>query len=114
MPCRRNYFCRYALGAPVVGETNVIYTLRTTLCKLLAQDLFIVTVPVTTTSDLPPQVQLCDGTVLNVVYSSSADPAAASALVGQRAYLATVICLAGVPTVNILNAVAPAAGAVTP
>lgn len=109
MPCKRNFFCRYALGAPVVGDTNVIYSLRTTLCKLMAQDVFILTVPVTTTSTLPPQVQLCDGTVLNVVYSSTADPASATALIGQRAYFATVLCIAGVPTVNILNAVTPAA-----
>ena len=109
MPCKRNFFCRYALGAPVVGTTNVIYSLRSTLPRLLTQDIFILTVPVTTDSTLPPQVQLCDGTVLNVVFSSTADPAPAAALVGQRAYLGTVICLAGVPTLNILNAVIPAA-----
>ena len=113
MACKRNFFCRYALGAPVVGETNVIYTLRSTLCKLLAQDLFLVTVPASTTSTLPPQVQLCDGTVLNVVFSSTADPADSSALIGQRVYLATVLCVAGVPTINILNATA-AAAATTP
>lgn len=109
MPCKRNFFCRYALGVPVVGETNVIYTLRSTLCKLLAQDLFMVTVPVTTTSTLPPQIQLCDGTVLNVVFSSTADAADSSALIGQRVYLATVLCVAGIPTINIINAAAPAA-----
>lgn len=108
MPCKRNFFCRYALGAPVVGTTNVIYSLRTTLPRLLTQDIFILTVPVTTDSTLPPQVQLCDGTVLNVVFSASADTASSAALVGQRAYLGTVICLSGVPTLNLLNAVNPA------
>lgn len=107
--CKRKFFRRYALGAPVVGTTNVIFSMRSTLCRLLAQDLFILTVPVATDSTLPPQVQLCDGTVLNIVYSSSADPADASALIGQRVYLGTIICVAGVPTLNILNATAPAA-----
>ena len=107
--CKRNFFCRYALGAPVVGDTNVIYSLRSTLAKLICQDLFLITVPVTTASTLPPQIQLCDGTVLNVVYSGTAGAADASALIGQRIYLATVLCIAGVPTVNILNAANPAA-----
>jgi hypothetical protein len=42
------------------------------------------------------------------VYSGTAAAADASALIGQRVYLATVLCIAGVPTVNILNAVNPA------
>ena len=107
--CKKNFFCRYALGAPIVGTTNVVYSLRSTLSKLVCQELFLITIPVTTTSTLPPQIQLCDGTVLNVVYSGSTAPADASALIGQRVYLATVLCVAGVPTVNILNAVNPAA-----
>ena len=87
MACRRNFFCRYALGAPVVGSTNVIYSMRTTLCRLMNQDLFIVTIPASTTSTLPPQVQLCNGTVLPIVFSS----------------------VDGAPTLNILNAVNAAA-----
>lgn len=109
MPCKRNFFCRYALGAPVVGETNVIYALRSNLCRLRAQDLFLVTVPATTTSTLPPAVQLCNGTVLPVVFSSTGAAAQASGLIGERSYLATLICVAGVLTLNILNASNPAA-----
>lgn len=111
MSCKRNFFCRYALGAPIVGEDAVIYNLRTCLERLLQQDLFILTVPVTTTSALPARVQLCDGNVLNVVFSSTSDPAAASSLIGQRAYLGTILCVGGVPTLNILNAPAPTAAA---
>ncbi len=104
MACRRNFFCRYALGAPVVGSANVIYSMRTTLCRLMNQDLFIVTIPASTTSTLPPQVQLCNGTVLPIVFSSTEAAAQASGLLGQRAYLATIICVDGAPTLNILNA----------
>ncbi|MBQ7404249.1 MAG: hypothetical protein IJW05_15075 [Lentisphaeria bacterium] len=107
--CKRNFFRRYALGAPVVGTTNVIFSMRSTKRRLLAQDLFFLTVPVATDSTLPPKVQLCDGTVLDIVYSSSADPADASVLIGQRVYLCTIICVAGDLTLNILNATAPAA-----
>lgn len=109
MPCRRNFFCRYALGAPVVGSANVIYSLRTTLCRLMNQDLFILIVPASTTSTLPPQVQLCDGTILPISYSSTSSTAQASGLLGQYAYLATIVCVSGVPTLNILNALNPAA-----
>lgn len=107
--CKRKFFRRYALSAPVVETTNVLFSMRSTLCRLLTQDLFILTVPVSTASTLPPQVLLCDGTVLNIVYSSSADPADASALIRQRVYLGTIICVDGIPTLNILNATAPAA-----
>lgn len=109
MPCPRNYFCNYALGAPVVGTESVVYSLRTCLEHLERQDLFLLTVPVTSTSALPAQVQLCNGRVLNVVFSSTAEAASASSLLGERVYLATLICISGVPTLNILNAPAPAA-----
>lgn len=107
--CKRKFFCRYALGAPVAGTTNVVFSMRSTLCRLLEQDIFLLTVPVATTSTLPPQVILCDGTVLNIVYSGSASPADASALIGQRVYMGTILCVSGVPTLNILNATNPAA-----
>ena len=42
--------CRYALGAPIVGTTQVVYTIRTTLCKLRKQDLFLIFVPASTAS----------------------------------------------------------------
>lgn len=108
MACKRNFFCRYALGAPVVGTTNVIYSLRSTLCRLRQQDIFMLTVPATTTSTLPPAVQLCNGTVLPIVFSGSSAAAEASGLVGERVYLATIICVGGVATLNILNAENPA------
>lgn len=109
MSCKKGFFCEYALGAPVVGEANVIYALRSTLCRLRSQDVFLVRVPATTTSTLPPAVQLCNGTVLPVVFSSTGSAAEASGLIGERAYLATIICVGGVPTLNILNASNPAA-----
>ena len=108
MACRNGYFCRYALGAPVVGTTNVIYSLRSTLCRLRQQDVFMLTVPATTTSTLPPAVQLCNGTVLPIVFSGTSAAAEASGLVGERVYLATIICVGGVATLNILNAANPA------
>lgn len=109
MACKNGFFCRYALGAPVVGEANVIYSLRTTLCRLRSQDLFLITAPATTTSTLPPAIQLCNGTVIPVVFSSTGAAAEASGLIGERAYLATIICVGGVPTLNILNAMNAAA-----
>lgn len=104
--------CRYALGAPIVGTDSVVYTIRTTLCKLRKQDLFLIFVPASTASTLPPVLQLCDGSLLPVVYSGTADPAEASGLIGNRAHLATIICNEGVPTLNIFDAQnAAAAGA---
>lgn len=107
MDCKNGFFCKYALGAPVVGQTNVIYSLNSTLCRLLAQDLFIVTIPTSTTSTLPPAIQLCNGTVLNVTYSLTSAAAQASGLVGGASYLARIVCVNGVPTMNILNATNP-------
>lgn len=103
--------CRYSLGVPGVGTAEVVYTLRTTLCRLKKAGLFLVYVPVATASTLPPFVMLCCGTRLPIVFSSTADPVEASALVGDRAYLATIIHTATGCALNILNAEAPAAGA---
>lgn len=108
MACKRSFFCRYALEAPLVGTTNVIYSLRSTLCRLRQQDIFILTVQATTTSTLPPAVKLCNGTVIPIVFSGTSAAAEASGLVGERVYLATIICVGGVATLNILNAANPA------
>lgn len=103
--------CRYALGAPIVGTETVVYTIRTTLCKLKKQDLFLVFVPASTTSTLPPVLQLCDGSLLPVVFSGTAAAAQAAGLIGNRAHLATIICNEGVTTLNVFDAQNPAAGA---
>ncbi len=103
--------CRYALSAPIVGEEQVVYSLRTTKCKLAKQDLFMLFVPASTTSDLPPVVQLCNGDILPVVFSGTSAAAQAAGLIGNRAHLATVICNAGVATINVFDAQNPAAGA---
>jgi hypothetical protein len=73
--------------------------------------LFLVYVPVATASTLPPFVMLCCGNRLPIVFSSTADPADASELVGDRAYLATIIRTATGCALNILNVGTPAAGA---
>lgn len=103
--------CRYALGAPIVGTEQVVYTIRTTLCKLKKQGLFLIFVPASTDSTLPPVLQLCDGSLLPVVFSGTADPAQAAGLIGNRAHLATIICNEGVPTLNVFDAQNPAAAA---
>lgn len=100
--------CRYALGAPIVGTEQVVYTLRTTLCKLRKQDLFMLFVPASTASALPPVIQLCNGELLPVVFSGTADPAQAAGLIGNRAHLATIICNEGVTTINVFDAQNPA------
>lgn len=101
--------CRYALGAPIVGTEQVVYTVKTTLCKLKKQGLFLVFVPASTTSTLPPVLQLCDGSLLPIVYSGTADAAQASGLIGNRAHLATIICNEGVVTLNVFDAQNPTA-----
>lgn len=99
---------RYALGAPVVGSTNVVYSINACLKCLVRDDLFMLVSPVSTTSTLPPVVQLKNGQVLPVVYSSTTAAAQAVALTGTAAYLATIITVNGVCTLNILNAMNPA------
>lgn len=115
-----NKFCKpkchlrkYALGAPIVGTEQVVYSLDKSLCELKESDLFILVVPATTDSTLPPVIQLCNGSLLPVVFSGTADAAEASGLIGNRAHLATIICIAGVATLNVFdaqNAAAAAAG----
>ena len=58
MACYNCNLCKYALGAPIVGTASVVYTIKTTLCKLKKQDLFLIFVPASTTSTLPPVLQL--------------------------------------------------------
>jgi hypothetical protein len=109
--CYKKYntrLCRYALSAPIVGETQVVYSIKTTRCKLAKQDIFMLFVPASTTSPLPPVVQLCNGELLPVVFSGTADAAQAAGLIGNRAHLATIICNAGVMTVNVFDAQNPA------
>lgn len=111
MCCCKKYnvkLCSYALGAPIVGTEQVVYSIRTTLCKLRKQDLFLVFVPASTTSTLPPVLQLCDGALLPVVFSGTSDPAQAVGLIGGRAHLATIICNDGVATLNVFDAQNPA------
>lgn len=109
MACCNCNLCKYALGAPIVGTASVVYTIKTTLCKLKKQDLFLIFVPASTTSTLPPVLQLCDGSLLPVVYSGTDAAAEASGLLGNRAHLATIICNNGVPTLNVFDAQNPAA-----
>ena len=87
MACYNCNLCKYALGAPIVGTASVVYTIKTTLCKLKRQDLFLIFVPASTTSTLPPVLQLCDGSLLPVVYSGTDAAAEAS---GSSA---TTVCL---------------------
>lgn len=103
--------CRYALGAPIVGTEQVVYTIRTTLCKLKRQGLFLVFVPASTTSTLPPVLQLCDGSLLPIVFSGTTAAAQAAGLIGNRAHLATIICNEGAYALNVFDAQNPAAGA---
>ena len=104
MACYNCKLCKYALGAPIVGTTSVVYTIKTTLCKLRRQDLFLIFVPASTTSTLPPVIQLCDGSLLPVVFAGTDAAAQASGLLGNRAHLATIICNNGVPTLNVFDA----------
>jgi hypothetical protein len=51
---------------------------------------------------------LCCGERLPIVFTSTAAPAEASALIGDRAYLATIIRTSTGYALNILNAENPA------
>lgn len=103
---------RYALGAPIVGTEQVVYVLHESLCRLKKRGLFLVFVPASTDSTLPPVVQLCDGSLLPIVYSGTAATAEASGLIGNRAHLATIVCIDGASALNIFDAQnAAAAGA---
>ena len=94
----------YALGAPIVGTEQVVYSLLVSLCELCKRGLFYVSVPASTTSTLPPVVQLKDGRILPIVFSGTSDVAQASGLIGNRLHLAVVTCVDGEPTLNVFDA----------
>lgn len=94
----------YALGAPIVGTEQVVYTLLVSLCELCKRGLFYVSVPASTASTLPPVVQLRDGRILPIVFSGTSDAAQASGLIGNRLHLATIACVDGEPTLNVFDA----------
>lgn len=102
---------RYALGAPIVGTEQVVYTISASLCEIKKRGLFLVFVPASTTSTLPPVLQLCDGSLVPIVYSGTSAEAEASGLIGNRAHLATLIFVNGVASLNIFDAQNAAAGA---
>ncbi len=102
---------RYALGAPIVGREQVVYTLRESLCKLWKRGIFLVFVPASTDSTLPPVAQLCDGSLLPIVFSGTSADAQASGLIGNRAHLATIVYINGAAALNIFDAQNAAAGA---
>jgi hypothetical protein len=54
-------------------------------------------------------VQLCNGQILPIVFSGTAEAAQASGLIGNRLHLATITCIEGVPTLNVFDAQNPAA-----
>ena len=101
----------YALGAPIVGTEQVVYSLCVTLCELCKRGLIYVSVPASTTSTLPPVVQLKDGRILPIVFSGTAAAAQASGLIGNRLHLATIACVDGEPALNVFDAQNAAAGA---
>lgn len=114
--CKKRKQCsvrpyRYALGAPIVGTEQVVYTIKASFCELWKRGLFLVFVPASTTSTLPPVVQLCDGSLLPIVFSGTADAAQASGLIGNRAHLATLVYVNGVASLNVFDAQNAAAGA---
>lgn len=96
--------CRFALGPGVTGATQVVYRINGTLCDLKAAGLFIVTVPETSTSTLPPVVMTCGGKTLPITFSGSAATAEASGLIGPRPHLASIACIDGVTSLNIYDA----------
>jgi hypothetical protein len=103
---------RYALGAPIVGTEQVVYNIQASFCELRKRGLFLVFVPASTDSTLPPVIQLCDGSLLPIVFSGTATAAEASGLIGNRAHLATLVYINGVASLNIFDAQnAAAAGA---
>lgn len=107
--CCRRRFCNtklqtYALGAPIVGTEQVVYSLCVSLCELAKRGLFYVSVPASTTSTLPPVVQLRNGQILPIVFSGTSDAAQASGLIGNRLHLATITCIDGSPALNVFDA----------
>lgn len=94
----------YALGAPIVGTEQVVYSLLVSLCELCKRGLFYVSVPASTTSTLSPVVQLKDGRILPIVFSGTSDAAQASGLIGNRLHLAAITCVDGEPALNVFDA----------
>lgn len=94
----------YALGAPIVGTEQVVYSLLVSLCELCKRGLIYISVPASTTSTLPPVVQLKDGRILPIVFSGTSDAAQASGLIGNRLHLAAVTCVDGEPALNVFDA----------
>lgn len=114
--CKRAGCCNvrprtYALGAPIVGTEQVVYSLLVSLCELCKRGLFYVSVPASTDSTLPPVVQLKDGRILPIVFSGTSDAAQASGLIGNRLHLASIACVDGEPALNVFDAQNAAAGA---
>ena len=112
---RRCCYCNvrprtYALGAPIVGTEQVVYTLLVSLCELCKRGLFYVSVPASTDSVLPPVVQLKNGSILPIVFSGTSADAQASGLIGNRLHLATIACVNGAPALNVFDAQNAAAG----
>ena len=96
--------CRYALGPGVVGTAQVVYRICANLCELKDAGLFIVTVPETSTSTLPPVVMTCQGKVIPITFSGTAGAASATGLIGNRPHLASIECINGVTSLNIYDA----------
>jgi hypothetical protein len=95
--------CRFALGPGVAGTEQVVYRVNATLCNLRNAGLFIVTVPETSTSTLPPAVMTCKGKILPITFSG-ATAATAAGIIGGRPHLASIECIDGVLSLNIYDA----------
>ena len=96
--------CRFSLGPGVVGTAQVVYSINATLCTLRAAGLFIVTVPETSTSTLPPVAMTCNGKTVPIEFSGSSATATASGLIGPRPHLASIECIDGVTTLVVYDA----------
>lgn len=96
--------CRFALGPGVAGTEQVVYRVNATLCDLKNAGLFIVTVPETSTSTLPPVVMTCKGKIIPITFSGTAAAATASGIIGGRPHLASIECIDGVTSLNIYDA----------
>lgn len=101
--------CRFALGPGVTGAAQVVYSVKASLCDLKNAGLFIVTVPETSTSTLPPVVMTCNGKIIPITFSGTAAVATASGLIGARPHLASIECIGGETVMNIYDA--PGTGA---
>lgn len=96
--------CRYALGPGVAGTEQVVYRVNATLCELKHAGLFIVTVPETSASTLPPVVMTCKGKIIPITFSGSTAAATAAGIIGGRPHLASIECIDGAVSLNIYDA----------